>query len=92
MNGFLSLIIKTTSNQPHKFESKDAADYIQNAGLVLVHPFLSGDNEYGFSLFQEANLMKEGKFIDDKSQETSPAYTSIFGFGERKRTRTPNGG
>lgn len=43
--------------------------YISNAGLVLIHPYISGDNDHEFSLFEELGLTKNHQFKDFTAQE-----------------------
>ncbi len=45
-----------------KIESIDQGIYLQNAGVVLLHPFLT-------SLFRRLQLVKEGKFENDEAQQ-----------------------
>ncbi len=55
-------------SKPKKRSEKSKWNIVDNAGIVLLHPYLSGDNEAAFSLFEIAGLMNEGEFIDATSQ------------------------
>jgi len=48
--------------ETEKIENIDQGIYLQNAGVVLLHPFLS-------SLFRRLYLVKEGKFENEQAQQ-----------------------
>lgn len=67
LNALMKNINKTQNQSDSPFESDtpipNAEDiFVQNAGLVLVHPFLN-------SMFQKLNLVKAGKFRSLKMQQ-----------------------
>jgi hypothetical protein len=49
-------------NEIDKFENIDQGIYLQNTGVVLLHPFL-------FSLFKRLQFVKEGKFENAQVQQ-----------------------
>lgn len=51
--------------------------YIQNAGLILLHPFLP-------TFFTRTNLMHEGKFIDEHKQFRAPCLLQYAVTGSEK--------
>lgn len=51
--------------------------YVQNAGLVLIHPFLS-------TYFKALNLLKEGQFVDEKTQERAIHLLHFLSTGETR--------
>jgi hypothetical protein len=45
-----------------------AYQFIPNAGLVLLHPYISGDNTQEFALFEELKLTEDHQFKDTNAQ------------------------
>lgn len=55
--------IETEKNKPARNDHKDSdAIYIENSGLVLLHPFFE-------ELFEDLNLVKDNLWIDFQSQQ-----------------------
>jgi|GEM_PF-7112735 len=52
---------KERDNNPEKKETIESAVFIENAGLIIFHPFLAG-------LFEKAGLMHNNNFIDDQAR------------------------
>jgi hypothetical protein len=56
------VFVADTKKETDKIENIDQGIYLQDAGVVLLHPFLT-------SLFRRLQLVKEGKFENEQAQQ-----------------------
>lgn len=67
------------------FTAATGKNVVENAGLVLLHPWLSGDNEQGFALFEEAGLAKDNEFVDEQARERALHLLQYLVWGKERQ-------
>lgn len=69
----------TREQKTHKEELLEESIYIQNAGMVILHPFLT-------TLFENINLVKDKTFVTPKHRNQAIGLLEFLVWGENKHS------